>query len=72
MDHYPEDLVEEIISIQENFMVNRRKFIHYKSFNRKMMALYEGQTAKEQRVEIESLYPSILKWVAEQSVQEEG
>lgn len=71
LDHYPEDLVEEIISSQENFMVERRKFIHYKSFDRKMIELYEGQKDKGQSVEIESLYPSILKWVAEQSVQEE-
>lgn len=71
LDNYPEDLIEEIISIQENFMVDRRKFIHYKAFNRKMIELYEDKKAQGQRMEIESLYPSILQWVKEQSDQEQ-
>ncbi len=63
LENYQPEQIEKILSVQEAFMVERRKFIHFKTFNRELIRLYEDQRAKTGKIELETLYSPILKWM---------
>lgn len=71
MDTYAQEDLEEIISIQEDFMVDRRKFVLYKEFNQYLMQLYQDQKQDAASIDIEALYPATLAWMSERSSQAE-
>lgn len=63
LENYQPEQIEKILSVQEAFMIERRKFIHFKTFNRELICLYEDQRAKTGKKELETLYSPLLKWM---------
>ncbi|PRX57162.1 DUF4932 domain-containing protein [Flagellimonas meridianipacifica] len=62
MDFFTEDEVSEFLDIMENQMETSRGFIHFKEFNRQLMALYKENPA----ISMSQLYLEILEWSKKQ------
>ncbi|MEL7123552.1 MAG: DUF4932 domain-containing protein, partial [Bacteroidota bacterium] len=62
-ENKPSHQVDTMIDIQEKFMVESRKFIHFRAFNQELIRLYDDQKNETGKVEIETLYSPMLKWM---------
>jgi len=60
---YTDKNLDTIIHIQEKIMVDRKKFIHFKAFNNKLMMLSEKH--KVDSLHFQNIYPKIIDWVKE-------
>ncbi|WP_386098675.1 DUF4932 domain-containing protein [Winogradskyella maritima] len=58
---YSEKNRDTIISIQEKFMVENRKFIHFKAFNRELIRL--SNNINDDDLHFQNIYSDILKWM---------
>jgi hypothetical protein len=59
---YSAEDFEVINAAREELMINRRGFIKFKEFNKKLMQLY---ISKKQQETVADLYPQILQWARE-------
>ncbi|MEL7161191.1 MAG: DUF4932 domain-containing protein [Bacteroidota bacterium] len=66
-DVYRPGQVDTIISLQEDYMVDKRKFVHFKAFNREMRRLYAAQKNEVGQFDIESLYVPLIQWMQQKS-----
>ncbi|HAP61945.1 MAG TPA: hypothetical protein DCR93_21405 [Cytophagales bacterium] len=64
---YSADQVDTILAIQEDFMVNSRKFFRFQEFNQELIRQYEIHKQTSDQVALEALYPGMLQWMEEQT-----
>lgn len=69
IDHYPQEYVNEIISIQEDFMVEHRKFTLFEEFNQNLIELYKALNRDGKKSDFEALYPDMMTWIKIKSLE---
>jgi hypothetical protein len=62
LDTYDKKTAAVVISLREDLMVNKRKFIKFKEFNQALITMHE----KDKEVKVVNLYPDILSWSSAQ------
>ena len=60
---YTPKQLDTILNFQSNFMEESRKFVAFKAFSQQLTVLYEEQKRTTGTIEIEPLYPLMLKWM---------
>lgn len=63
IDNFEPPLLDSILSIQEKFMVDRRKFIAFKAFNQQLIHLYQEERKEVEQAQLQSFYKPMLKWM---------